>query len=64
MKKIAAYRDQTQNTFMLEKIKEVRSERDQYKNRYEVANMYRALWKISTLILSAIFIGRILGGTL
>jgi hypothetical protein len=64
MKKLSAYREQSQNTFLLEKLKEVRKERDDFKSRFAIADMYRTFWKITTLILLAIFLGRILGGAL
>jgi hypothetical protein len=64
MKKLSAYKEQSQNTFLLEKLKEVQKERDDFKSRFAIANMYRAFWKTTTLILLAIFLGRILGGAL
>jgi hypothetical protein len=64
MKKLNAYKEQNNNSFLLDKLKEARKERDDLKNRFVVADMYRGLWKITTLVLAAFILGRLLGGAL
>lgn len=52
------------STFLLTKLSRVRTERDMLKMKYEDANTARIGWKLLSVILLAIFIGRWFGGVL
>jgi hypothetical protein len=61
--KAKTYHDQS-NTFLLAKLSETRATLDVVKNDYMKAEASRILWKLTAFIVSAILIGRWLGGTL
>jgi hypothetical protein len=60
---IKTYQEQS-NTFLLAKLSETRANLDIVKGDYVKSETSRLLWKLTSLILAAILLGRFLGGTL
>ncbi len=61
--KVKTYQDQS-NAFLLAKLSETRATLDMLKGDYVKSETSRVLWKLTAFIVTAILIGRWLGGTL
>jgi F0F1-type ATP synthase assembly protein I len=59
--KVNNYQEQS-NSFLIEKLKQARSQRDSYKEKYETEKIAKFFWKLIAVIMAGVIIGQLFGG--